>query len=458
MDFSTVCRMCLSTENLTPIFENSFNEIDYSTTVYIITGIKVERNDGLPQNICEECFTKINGILKFREACKIVEYQLIQLKNKLQKSELHFANDSEQAKLNDASENTHGYKTIIQTDNDCVTKKEEKILECLMENDEINNSLDSENSITNTFETAVHILGTNKPNASFESSDELFKANDVNNRVTCKLCQKDLSIRSVDAHMARRHPGADRRKIKCDLCDAYILKAKMNRHRKLVHGECFKCGYCKSDFVDKNTLVEHAITCMAKKKKRKVSDSSRELIDCDVCKKRMQKASLKLHVAVKHAGLGPVCEHCGKRFGNKTRLGEHCRAKHGHEKFRCGYCEFQSASVLALQNHERRHRGEKPFVCEACGAKFHAAYLLAQHRHSHRTQKLVRCELCPASFKSNNSLHVHKQTCHSNAIYKCSMCSRSYSCRHYAVKHLRHVHQYSGPAPPLTAIDAQNII
>lgn len=41
MDFSTVCRMCLSTENLTPIFENSFDQIDYSTTVYIITGIKV---------------------------------------------------------------------------------------------------------------------------------------------------------------------------------------------------------------------------------------------------------------------------------------------------------------------------------------------------------------------------------------------------------------------------------
>ncbi|KAI8427203.1 hypothetical protein MSG28_014806 [Choristoneura fumiferana] len=67
----------------------------------------------------------------------------------------------------------------------------------------------------------------------------------------------------------------------------------------------------------------------------------------------MQRASLRSHVAVKHRGLGPVCE-----------------------------------------NHERRHRGEKPFVCEQCGAKFHAAYLLAQHKQSHRTEKRVKVIPC----------------------------------------------------------------
>ncbi|CAB3252363.1 unnamed protein product [Arctia plantaginis] len=278
-------------------------------------------------------------------------------------------------------------------------------------------------------------------------------------RVLCKLCNKELSIRSIDFHMARCHPGADERKIKCDLCDIFVLKNKLNRHMILRHGSgCFKCGYCKLDFANKEQLVEHVDTCTAKKRKRKTNEASRELRECDECHKVMQKASLRMHKAVKHAGLKPVCEHCGKNFGNKFRLNEHYRAKHGYEKFQCHYCEFQSASTMAMKNHERRHRDEKPFVCEECGAKFHAAYLLAQHRQSHRTEKLIKCDLCSSTFKANNGLHMHKLTCHSNLTYKCDICNRSYKCRHYVVKHIRHVHRYTGTSPPLTVVNNDDVV
>ncbi|KAI8427204.1 hypothetical protein MSG28_014806 [Choristoneura fumiferana] len=92
----------------------------------------------------------------------------------------------------------------------------------------------------------------------------------------------------------------------------------------------------------------------------------------------MQRASLRSHVAVKHRGLGPVCE-----------------------------------------NHERRHRGEKPFVCEQCGAKFHAAYLLAQHKQSHRTEKRV---------KAGNSVHAHRLAVHGAALHRCPLCAEKYCC------------------------------
>lgn len=55
-------------------------------------------------------------------------------------------------------------------------------------------------------------------------------------RVVCKICQKELSIRSIDTHMVRRHPGADERKLRCELCDRYVMKDKLNRHRLLTHG------------------------------------------------------------------------------------------------------------------------------------------------------------------------------------------------------------------------------
>ncbi|PZC72068.1 hypothetical protein B5X24_HaOG211955 [Helicoverpa armigera] len=146
----------------------------------------------------------------------------------------------------------------------------------------------------------------------------------------------------------------------------------------------------RTDFNSKEQLLDHVESCTAKVRKRKINESGRTMAECDICKMKMQRASLNKHKAVTHAGLRPVCEHCGKSFGNKFRLNEHYRAKHGYEKFQCGTCEFQSAGIVAMRNHERRHRGEKPFVCESCGADFHAAYLLMQHRHSHNTDKLVK--------------------------------------------------------------------
>lgn len=68
-----------------------------------------------------------------------------------------------------------------------------------------------------------------------ESTEEL--TNKGKKKVTCGICKKNLSVRSVDAHMSKRHPGADVRKIKCEFCDKYVLKMKMDRHLKMIHGK-----------------------------------------------------------------------------------------------------------------------------------------------------------------------------------------------------------------------------
>ncbi|CAH2222097.1 jg394, partial [Pararge aegeria aegeria] len=108
-----------------------------------------------------------------------------------------------------------------------------------------------------------------EPNATVPTNNILYNFNDtVSKRVTCKLCQKDLSIRSIDSHMARHHPGADKRRVKCDLCDNYVLKSKLNRHIALMHNSGFLCRYCKSNYDSKEGLVEHISHCTQKKKRR----------------------------------------------------------------------------------------------------------------------------------------------------------------------------------------------
>ncbi|KAJ8704144.1 hypothetical protein PYW07_013438 [Mythimna separata] len=518
MDFSAICRTCIKSINnidLNPIFLSEDNHETFSTAFYSCTGVQVKLNDGLPQNMCTACMIQYNNTLKFRKQCKLAETQLLKIKTELElknterqailtnkktdgqnftstKSELQsIKNEPLEIDL----EGNECVKYLALKNRDILLLKSNNIKHC--DGDEINtgdNSDDeffNEDTITYTNEVncktetqhlqkdfknenktkqkSTKTLSDIELNISDTLSDTnmTYKKNiDIpyiitdtaskkTLRVVCKLCQKELSIRSIDSHMMRRHPGADERKVKCELCDKYVMKDKLNRHRVMMHGSVgVRCGYCKSEFNTKEALVDHVATCTAKNRKRKVNDSGRALAECDVCKMTMQRASLSKHKAVKHAGLRPVCEHCGKSFGNKFRLNEHYRAKHGYEKFQCRYCEFRSAGIMAMRNHERRHRGEKPFVCEACGAKFHAAYLLMQHKHSHKTEKLVKCDLCPASFKANNNLHMHKLTCHSKSYYSCAVCARSYKCHYYALKHARVAHG-AADAPRLVTLTTQ---
>ncbi|XP_063632196.1 zinc finger protein 771-like [Cydia splendana] len=410
MDFSTLCRTCLSTTGLRPIFASSADYRRHATAVFITTGIKVEVNDGLPQQICTTCFDYINSSLKFRRQCKNSENKLLELNQSNSNKETLTNSNNIDCDIEDLKCN------ILKTELKCEFElpDEMEIVKCEISDGENDSALgcfkSKENEKSCDVSEVVKVIENKK-------CDKKRKVQ----RVICKICGKDLSVRSLRAHVTARHEAST---------------------------AGLRCGYCTLEHGSKEALATHAAQCPLKKKRR-VSDSGKELVSCDVCHKPMQRNSLRAHQAVKHKGLGPVCEHCGRCFGNKLRLSEHLRAKHGYEKLQCHHCEFKSASRAALENHERRHRGEKPFVCETCGAKFHAAYLLAQHRHSHRTEKRIKCGLCGAAFKATNSLRAHRAASHGARRHRCPLCARAYACRHYAVKHLRAVHGFKGTVPPL---------
>ncbi|XP_026746667.1 zinc finger protein interacting with ribonucleoprotein K-like [Trichoplusia ni] len=486
MDFSLICRTCMKTHNLNPIFRPTQPPEKYSAAIHAGTGLQVKYNDKLPQNMCTYCIIQLNNMLQFRKKCQDIEKKLLILLEDSTNSLSDILIKNVPIKKEDDVDIESQLNCFILTNLSNTLENDECISPDPIENsDNITNYLKDESYYDSKYEAKDSLFipevpKTIKKGTKRKKQKKLLKTNEIDEnesfstvkleaeeekpyvitdtsckvaRVTCKLCQKELSIRSIDSHMERQHPGADERKVKCDLCDRYIMRNQLKRHNALMHGavNVIKCLYCKKEFETKALLMEHVRSCDAKKRQRKANDSGRKLSACDVCQKVMQRASLKMHKAVTHAGMKPVCEHCGRSFSNKLRLMEHYRAKHGYEKFKCSYCDFTSASDVALKNHERRHRGEKPYVCESCGAKFHAAYLLLQHRHSHRTEKLVKCELCPSRFKSNNNLNMHKVTCHNKSIFSCTVCCRTYKCRYYAVKHVRQAHEIA-PGTEMTKI------
>lgn len=66
-DIHKVCRTCLSKDDIQPIFALKHNGISVVSLLQSYFSLRVEKDDGLPQNMCSVCFRKIILTHTFQE-------------------------------------------------------------------------------------------------------------------------------------------------------------------------------------------------------------------------------------------------------------------------------------------------------------------------------------------------------------------------------------------------------
>lgn len=255
--------------------------------------------------MCTNCIIKLNNTFKFRQQCRDAETQL---KKQLKETNL-LSMHSERSIQNSVEENSEQFETTVKIevesrndydldddmplkllinsetldlklspkyepkedetsifDTSCsVTDNEIKVEDIKEENSEppdidIKSNPKLTQNELNYYCDTNQIHGNNIDDKKIAVLPTVLKTKEVvppyevimdsvtqkATRVLCKLCNKELSIRSIDFHMSRCHPGADERKVKCEMCDVFVLKNKLNRHMMLTHGsEGFKCGVSK---------------------------------------------------------------------------------------------------------------------------------------------------------------------------------------------------------------------
>ncbi|CAG4969824.1 unnamed protein product [Colias eurytheme] len=191
-------------------------------------------------------------------------------------------------------------------------------------------------------------------------------------RYECAICK----MRSNDAKTLLRHYDSahsnDTKSYSCDDCGHVSSSVDQHRYHRDTHKRRIQCKDCDKTFTHRSGLMNHRIS---------VHESKNEF-PCQFCKKIFRwKASLKRHLE-KHAttnqhpeafctqcGIGfasiaslqrhlknslkhvtPeqfkfICDHCKRRFADKTKLRVHIEDKHLHVTYQCYICHKVHQSI-----------------------------------------------------------------------------------------------------------------
>ncbi|KAI5637101.1 zinc-finger associated domain (zf-AD) domain-containing protein [Phthorimaea operculella] len=377
-----MCRLCLSKDELKSIFPDIEDSDKVTAVLELFTGLKIEVNDGLPQQICKECTDTINKFLTFRNRSHATEIELIKLG-------FNRRDPMKQEVLDITASLDNGFVDFnkqfkIEVELDRITQVDDA-----SDHEEDDSDLQNTESNSNkkTSRKAVYenfVEGEFVPN--------LFP-------VICKVCKKSYSQWNSFVSHVRMH-----------------LKKGVS-----LENEIDTADIKTESLVDKqDTEVKTA----KRKSRKEVRQQYLSLVEgdldpngpvkCKVCKKTLNRWNSFMNHARKHLGFKIVCEFCGKSFASSNQLKRHCRSFHGMQSRGRQIVQFGWKKRSEKVHERREHTGERPFVCDLCAAAYFSRKCLLQHIESHRTTASVQCDKCPLTFKSRRHLAKHMYGTHSD--------------------------------------------
>ncbi|XP_050664321.1 zinc finger protein 675-like isoform X2 [Leptidea sinapis] len=228
----------------------------------------------------------------------------------------------------------------------------------------------------------------------------------------------DVSV-SLETHKTR---------MQCSDCDkTFSHRAGLMNHRIVVHEykNEFPCNVCKKVFRWKNSLKRHL-------EKHTTNEGSGGY--CSACGIGFSSvSSLQRHLrnSLKHVTpdqLRFICDHCKRRFADKTKLRDHIEDKHlNRTTYQCYICHKPSKSRVGLDQHIRNvHKGRpNNKICHYCGKGFPTKVQLESHIRTHTGERPFICEYCPTTFSQQSNLYKHHRQVHQNIKKKKAVVKRT---------------------------------
>lgn len=301
-------------------------------------------------------------------------------------------------------------------------------------------------------------------------------------RVTCDICQKSLKTKKMLwAHKVAVHFGGN---FPCEICGKKcITGAELRRHltshsaeRKFVCQYCglaykrwshlyqhlrvheeeknFRCDVCHINFKVQSELKDH---CFAE-------HSNGDMVQCSVCKHKLQTPLAVYHHSMKHTGTRDfICEICGSNFKRKQHLVTHMKthltenkgADGSAETYECQVCDHTFSLKMELKAHcESAHplEGSETALCKTCNKRLNLSHSVYLHGLRHCGSRDFQCDECQQLFKRKAHLLRHKLDRHpevprerkkravQNEPIVCHLCRRTFKYKTALVKHMAGQH------------------
>ncbi|XP_050556892.1 zinc finger imprinted 3-like [Spodoptera frugiperda] len=232
----------------------------------------------------------------------------------------------------------------------------------------------------------------------------------------CNICGKVSN--SIDSH--RYHKDTHKARLQCTECDkTFRHRTGLMNHRLAVHEyhNAFPCTVCEKVFRWKTSLKRHLEKHEVMKGKS--PSSAAYCSTCNINFSSICSYQRHLKISLKHVTQDQfkfICDHCNKRFSDKTKIRDHIEEKHLHKTFQCHICLKTSKNRVGLDQHIRNvHKGRpNNKMCHHCGKGFPTKVQLESHIRTHTGERPFICEFCPTTFSQQSNLYKHNRQVHLN--------------------------------------------
>lgn len=299
-------------KQLTCTIVTDFSMWKIKVIIYFVinTSLQVLQDDGLPQQVCEQCTSTLHISYTFRHQAKRADIELRRI-------------------------------ILEQT-----TIKDEKI--DIIENNLVENAHNDHQD----YESYEPV----SPKTELETHEQESEAYE------CTFCKKQYN----DQKKYLKHQASHESEVTCRICNK-TFKKKLSLEKHMVkHTSSHVCSVCCEEFKSQALLTQH----MALHPKLKQEADDVNLFKCSVCGLGFSKSrSLGQHMK-KHKKEKPfeafICEYCNKEFTGKNSLRRHIKLHKQDRPYCCTKCPKKYPRQDQLADHLKKHSDIKPNVCPYC--------------------------------------------------------------------------------------------
>ncbi|XP_037955700.1 zinc finger protein 878 [Teleopsis dalmanni] len=404
--------------------------------------LKISQNDGLPQKICVDCFSKFCTVYTFHAECQEAQLKLNNIFDKIDAQSL------EEDSIDNLSHNKFMELTNIYDETSDIIEEEHSnsayslntatnLVDEIVEQAENSNILQMEvsNVAKATTSAIVTYTAVNKNSNEIVEIPPKSPPPTTTTTTTGPLVEQQLAEVDILSYNQINEDSIIDQLVEDMIeeiepeSETHITNTELetangpDKNEIVYTFECKFCYKCRAEnsrnFSTQQELLAH-ITAM---------HNTEYPFNCPHCEQGFQDAASRtVHIKNQHIEKHFNCDVCGKKYADRFNLRHHIEKYHSDTDFECLICEKRFYSRKSLNYHMKWHNPARQFKCSHCDRLFINQRHLKCHEETHTgVRNSEHCTFCGKSFIHLKTLRWHIYRKHGgDKPYKCGNCTEAF--------------------------------